>query len=152
MQKIELTDSQWAAVEPLLPRPTRRGGHPWRNHRQVLGGIFWVLITGAQPRMLPAEYGPWSTCHGLHDRLRRWRDEGLFDKLLGRLHLALNARGSIDRELWLADGTSVRASRSAAGGKGGGAAGPLPRPLPRRLRHQVARPDVRQRGGRWRRT
>ena len=117
MERYELTDAQWAAVEPLLPRPTRRGGHPWRDHRQVFNGILWVLVTGARWRTLPKEYGPWSACH---DRFRRWRDAGLFDRLLSALHLAPDERGRIDRSLWLADGTSVRASRSAAGGRAGG--------------------------------
>ena len=92
MERYELTDAQWAAVEPLLPAPTRRGGHPWRDHRQVLNGILWVLVTGAQWRAVPARYGPWSTCH---DRFRRWRDGGLFDRVLAALHARLDAAGRV---------------------------------------------------------
>ena len=45
---FELTDQAFALVQPLLPAESRRG-KPWRDHRQVLGGILWKLYTG-QPR------------------------------------------------------------------------------------------------------
>ena len=44
-----LTDAQWAIIEPLIPKPRRRKdrrGRPWREPREVLGGILWVLRTG----------------------------------------------------------------------------------------------------------
>ena len=39
---LELTDQLLACVGPLLPSDSRRG-RPWRDHRQVLGGILWKL-------------------------------------------------------------------------------------------------------------
>ncbi len=51
----------------------------------------------------------------IHERFSRWRREGLFDRLLDRFRLKLNAEGLIDLDLWCIDSTSVRASRSAAG-------------------------------------
>ena len=116
MRRYELTDERWKLIEPLLPRPGTRGGRRWRDHRQVLNGILWILHTGAQWRELPERYGPWKTVYG---RFRRWSDEGLFDRVLRELQLRLDDEGRIDPDLWLIDGTSVRASRSAAGGKGG---------------------------------
>jgi transposase len=95
----------------------RRGGGRWRDHRQVVDGLMWKLCTGAQWRDLPGRYGPWQT---VYERFARWRREGLFDRLLDRLRLRLDAEGRIDPELWCVDSTHVRASRSAAGaGKGG---------------------------------
>ena len=116
MRRYELTDERWKLIEPLLPRAGKRGGRRWRDHRQVLNGILWVLHTGAQWRELPERYGPWKTVYG---RFRRWSDEGLFDSVLHTLQLRLDDEGRVDLDLWLIDGTSVRASRSAAGGKGG---------------------------------
>ena len=40
---------------------------------------------------------------------------GVLDRILERLQARLNARGLIDAELFCADGTSIRASRAAAG-------------------------------------
>lgn len=116
MRRYELTDERWKLVEDLLPRAGGQGGRRWRDHRQVLNGILWILHTGAQWRELPERYGPWKTSYG---RFRRWSDEGLFDRILERLHLRLDDEGRIDLDLWLIDASSIRASRSAAGGKGG---------------------------------
>jgi transposase len=101
-----------------MPSAPCRGGGRWRDHHQVLTGLFWKLVTGAQWRDIPERYGPWQT---IYERYTRWRDEGLFDRILERLQVRLDAEGRIDPELWCVDSTHVRASRSAAGaGKRGG--------------------------------
>ena len=50
-----LTDAMWEEIASLLPEPKRspRGGRPWRENRQVLEGILWVLRTGAPWADLP---------------------------------------------------------------------------------------------------
>ena len=43
----DLTDAQWAVLDPLIPEPTRRKdgrGRPWKPRRAVLDGILWVLV------------------------------------------------------------------------------------------------------------
>lgn len=48
---MKLTDKQWGKLKDLLPdgpkRPDRKG-RPWRDKREVLEGILWILKTGAQ--------------------------------------------------------------------------------------------------------
>src|SRR5262245_44156224 len=144
VRRYELTDQQFALIEGLLPENGKRGGQ-WNDHRTTLDGIFWVLHTGAQWRELPERYGKWKS---VYDRFNRWRKDGTIDRLLERLHLELDERGRIDRDLGCVDATSIRASRSAAGalrgGKGGRRAGrPRPGPLARRVRDQAA-PDRRR--------
>ena len=118
-RRYELTDDDWGRVAPHLPpATTRRGGRRFRDHRQVLDGIPWVLHTGAQWRELPARYGPWNTAYNRH---ARWRDDGTLDAVLSALHLALDAAGLVDHGLWCVDGTGVRAGRSAAGARKRGA-------------------------------
>lgn len=51
---------------------------------------MWKLYTGARWGNLPERYGPWQTIHG---GLTRWRREGMFDTILSRLRLKLNAKG-----------------------------------------------------------
>lgn len=49
---MDLTNEQWEVLEPLIPAPVRRAdgrGKPWRNPRDVLNGILWVLRTGVPP-------------------------------------------------------------------------------------------------------
>ena len=119
-RRYEMTEQDWRRVEPHLPpATTRRGGRRFRDHRQVLDGILWVLHTGAQWREMPDRYGPWSTAYRRH---ARWSSDGTLARILDALRAELDGEGLIDHELWLADGTSVRAGRSAAGAKRGRAA------------------------------
>lgn len=63
---MDLTDEQWEVLEPLIPNPPRRAdgrGRPWRDSRDVLNGILWVLRTGAPWHDLPERYPPYQTCH-----------------------------------------------------------------------------------------
>ena len=50
---MDLTDEQWEVLEPpLIAHPPRRAdgrGRPWREPRDVLNAILWILRTGAQP-------------------------------------------------------------------------------------------------------
>jgi transposase len=74
---FQLTDQTFARVRPLLPADSRRG-KPWRDHRQVLGGILWKLHTARPWRDIPARYGPWQTCYS---RLRRWQGDGTWPRI-----------------------------------------------------------------------
>ena len=136
-RRYELKDEEYAAIADLLPSVGRPGGR-WNDHRTTLDGVLWILHTGAQWRELPERYGKWKS---VYDRFNRWARDGTIDRILERLHLELDAWGRIDFDLWCIDGTSIRASRAAAGAggeKGDGRAGrPRPRPLPRRLRDEA---------------
>ena len=112
MRRYELNDEQWGRIADLFPSSEGKRGGQWKNHRQVLNGIFWVLCSGAPWRDLPQRYGKWKT---VYDRFRRYRIEGMFDKILARLQLQLNEEGLIDYHLWEVDSTTVRAHKSAAG-------------------------------------
>src|SRR3954454_20810181 len=78
----DLTDAEWALVEPFIP-PARRGGRKrTADVREVLNGILYALATGCQWRGLAQELPPRSTVHGY---LSLWARDGT----LGRLHHAL---------------------------------------------------------------
>ncbi|HJT77578.1 MAG TPA: IS5 family transposase, partial [Gemmataceae bacterium] len=80
----DLTDEQWALVEPLIP--VYPGGRPRQNSmREVLNAIFYVLRTGCQWRFLPKDLPPKSTVWGYYDE---WRHNGTLD----RVHDALRDR------------------------------------------------------------
>ena len=112
MRRHELTDEQWALVEPHVPRSTARTGRPPSDPRRMLNGIFWVLHTGAPWRDLPDRFGPWQT---VYDHFSRWRRAGVFARVVEALQLKLDEHGLIDWDLWCVDGAHVRASRAAAG-------------------------------------
>lgn len=79
----DLTDAQWALVEPHIPK-AKAGGHPRTTDvREVFNAILYRTRTGCGWRHLPHDFGiPWSTVHDYH---RRWRRTGV----LQRLHDAL---------------------------------------------------------------
>ena len=112
MRRHELSDEQYAAIEPYLPGPVGKAGHPWKDHRTVLNGLFWKLHTGAQWRDIPERYGPWQT---IYDRYVRWRRNGTWDRILQALQVRLDREGRIDWAQWALDSTSIRATRAAAG-------------------------------------
>ena len=52
VRRYEVSDRAFSLVEDLLPPEGRRGG-PWKCHRMMLNGMFWILYTGAHGRELP---------------------------------------------------------------------------------------------------
>src|SRR6202790_5100734 len=92
---MDLTDAQWAVLEPLF-RPKRRAdgrGPPGQDTRAVLNGVFWVLRTGAPWHDLPSRYPSYQTCHR---RFQHWQRSGLLTRLLQKLAEDLRDRGKLD--------------------------------------------------------
>ena len=115
MARYDLTDEEFALLNPLLP-PERPGkpGCPYRSHRQVLNGMFWILRTGAPWRDLPSRYGPWNT---VYDRFRRWKKKGLWQQILDALEAQARHMDQIDFTFGALDGSVIRAHKAAAGAK-----------------------------------
>lgn len=121
---MDLTEAQWAILGPLLPKPRirkDRRGRPWRDPRDVLNGILWILRTGAPWSDLPARYPSPKTCHR---RFQAWRDDGTLEAVLRALAQDLEARGELDLSECFIDATYAGAKKGApasdppAGGKG----------------------------------
>jgi transposase len=75
-------DELWERVEPLLPRyrPSRWGGRPRVDRRQVLDGILYVLRTGCQWKAASAE--EFGCCPStLHNYFQEWVRQGVFFRL-----------------------------------------------------------------------
>ena len=119
MARYEVTDEQWELLKGLLPKQARGGR--WLNHRTMLNGMLWILRSGAPWRDLPERYGKWQS---VNHRFNRWRRDGTFDRVLKALQIRLDQQGKIDWDLWLVDGTNIRASRAAAGARKKSAATP----------------------------
>jgi transposase len=72
----DLTDEQWALIQPHIPvakSGTRKGGRPPADVRVVVNGLMYFTRSGCQWRMLPREFGPWPTVHHYY---RLWRQDG----------------------------------------------------------------------------
>lgn len=112
MKRHEVTDEQWEVIQPILPKRAAKTGRPPSDPRLMLNGILWILRTGSPWRDLPERFGPWQT---VYDHFAKWRALGAYDRILEALHIRLDTDGTIDWDLWCIDGSSVRASRAAAG-------------------------------------
>jgi transposase len=110
----ELPPRAWERIESFFPHPTHHDGRgrPLEDHQRIVNGILWRLHTGAPWRDIPERYGSWQTIYG---RFRRWRRDGTWAKILTSLLEDLEHQGRLGRDLWLVDGTIVRATRAAGG-------------------------------------
>jgi transposase len=111
----DLTDAQWASLEPYFasPPPRRdRRGRPWTDARQVLNGVLYVLRTGCAWADLPRTYPPRSTCH---DRLQLWIKSGVFKAVLDDVAANLQVAGLLDLRECFIDGSFAPAKRGGAG-------------------------------------
>jgi transposase len=74
----DVTDEQWALIEPHIP-PAPLGGRPRKTDvRDVLDAIFYILRTGCQWRYLPVDFPPKSTVWRYFDQ---WRRDGTLDRI-----------------------------------------------------------------------
>ena len=119
VRRYELEDREWDLIRDVVPAAPHRG-RPQRDPREMLNGMFWILRSGSPWRDLPERYGPWQT---VFHRFNVWRRAGVIDRILKRLQLCLDEHGHIDTEVWLVDGTIIRANKAAAGGGKRGAPG-----------------------------
>src|SRR6266566_1054778 len=81
----DLTDAQWAIVEPMIPpaKQGKRGGRPREvNMREVLNTIFSLNRSGCQWELLPHDLLPKST---VYDSFSQWRDDGTWTTLVKAL-------------------------------------------------------------------
>jgi len=95
-QPRDLSDEQWAVLDPLIPEPERRKdgrGRPWKERRSVLNGVLWVLRTGAPWADLPDRYPSYQTCHR---RFQQWVRSGIMKGLLEALGADLRSERRLD--------------------------------------------------------
>ena len=90
--RAELSDGQWAVIEPLMPQVSGRS-RPYRDHRQVVEGIVHRYRCGVAWRDLPERFGPWQTVWKRHARFSR---DGTWDKVLAAVIAHADAAGDID--------------------------------------------------------
>ena len=108
MGRHELTDEEWAIIQPLLPNKPR--GVARVDDRPVINGILWRFRTGAPWRDIPERYGPRTT---LYNRFVRWRAAGVWDRILTAVSEAY------DGDIVMIDSSCVRVHQHGAALKRG---------------------------------
>lgn len=110
MDRLVLTDAQWAKMEPhCLGKPTdpgRTGG----DNRMFLEAVLWIARTGCPWRDLPAYFGKWNT---VFKRYSDWAKADVFRRIFDA------ASDDPDLEYAMVDATIVKVHRHGHGAKGG---------------------------------
>ncbi len=85
----DLTDAQWAILEPLVP-PPKPGGRPAHHpRREIVNAMLYVLRGGIAWRLLPHEFPPWQT---VYDYFRLWRIDGTWEQINAALRERVRIR------------------------------------------------------------
>jgi len=74
----DLSDEQWAKLEPLLPKTKPQGRPSKYPKRELLNAMLYTLRTGCSWRLLPHDFPPFRSVHWYFSILR---DEGFFERL-----------------------------------------------------------------------
>ncbi|MBW8767132.1 MAG: IS5 family transposase, partial [Geodermatophilales bacterium] len=125
----DLTDAQWALIEPLVPvlssrgRGTRGGRPPKYPRRRIVDAILYVDRTGCSWRQLPHDFPPWDT---VYFYFQRWAADGTTDRIHDALRDAVRdaagrdpmaSAGAVDSQTVPGASTVGRNSRGWDAGK-----------------------------------
>lgn len=109
----DLTDEQWALIEPLIPVYT--WGRPRElDMRWVVNAIFYVDKTGCQWPMLPKEY---PNHNSVYYHFRRWSREGAWEKINSALREHLREQLGRQTQPSAASSDSQSVKTTAVGGE-----------------------------------
>ncbi len=89
----DLTDEEWAFIEPAIPPAKRGGGKRTINMREVVNGLMYVLSTGCQWRAIPKDLPPRSTVNGY---FVLWEYDGTLDRIHHALYVKCREQAERD--------------------------------------------------------
>jgi transposase len=81
----DLSDAEWACLEPHLPAPKANGRPRLYPLREILDAVFYVVRSGCSWRLLPHDFPPWRS---VYHYFRRFRLDGTW----ARVHAAMRER------------------------------------------------------------
>lgn len=90
--ETDLSDEQWALLEPMLPHRKKRGRPP-TGLRQVINAILYIVKGGIQWRLLPANFPPWKTVYHI---FRKWTLNHTWGAINDRLRALVRERAGKD--------------------------------------------------------
>ncbi|MFB7288523.1 transposase [Actinacidiphila glaucinigra] len=131
MARGDLTDEQWAVLEPLLPVRKKAGRPAVWTRRQLIDGIRFRVRTGVPWRDVPEQYGSWGRVYEL---FRRWQRDGTWQRVFTQLQARADAKDLIGWDLDVDASATVHRTRRRAEGRRC--------PAPARTTPPTPKPDV----------
>ena len=113
--KSDLTDEQWELIEPVFVSSVGNYGHKAKwSKRELTNGVLYLVKTGCQWRMLPAEYPPYFTVHSF---FRRARLKGVWEQIMTLLvqKSRISAGRNENPTYALIDSQSVKTTSASVG-------------------------------------
>lgn len=109
----DLTDAQWALVEPFLPAPNTGGRREKHPRRDIVDAILYVVRTGCAWRQLPIDFPPWQTVYWY---FVRWEEAKVTQEMLAVLRRRVRAAEGRAEEpsAGIIDSQSVKARTRSA--------------------------------------
>lgn len=107
----DMTDAEWALIEPFMPAPSRIGRPRRTELRAVVNAILYIASTGCQWRQIPKEFPPFSTVQGY---FYAWSRDGLWARINHELVLVARETGGRDASpsAGVIDSQSVKTTES----------------------------------------
>jgi putative transposase len=108
----DLTDPEWALLQPLVPPPTGAGAPRTTDLREVVNAILYRLHNGCAWHALPHDFPPEGT---VRDYFHRWRRSGRWEQINDTLRRQLRQAEGRDEEpsAGIIDSQSVKGSRTS---------------------------------------
>jgi len=118
----DMTDAEWAVLEPLLPAPacvSAGGGHPERYcRREIVDALRYLVDQGCKWRGLPRDFAPWKRVYAY---FQRWEKAQVSERVVDELRRRVRAAAGRDPEpsAAIVDSQSVRAAATVGAGSRG---------------------------------
>jgi putative transposase len=87
--QTDLSDAEWACIEPFLAAPPSEGRPRIHPLREILDAVFYIVRSGCAWRLLPHDFPPWKT---VYHYFRLWRIDGTWERLNTAIRERLRVR------------------------------------------------------------